>query len=169
MAGSPLPPPTTEPPPPPPPPRSAPCRSDKPVIKKALVEITGPAMTSYTSMRAIWAIQDWCRSPGPIQARPGRRPPASAGLPCRRATSPACQRRAPPMLAPRLGDSCLHCGAVLCRRIAGRRSPHPPSPRRPRSRLQFQGHTSDMASITLALEVNEGQPCLVNEPLEDGK
>ncbi|KAL4442020.1 hypothetical protein ABPG77_011281 [Micractinium sp. CCAP 211/92] len=73
---------------------------DKPVIKKALVEITGPAMTSYTSMRAIWAIQDWCRSPGPIQ---------------------------------------------------------------------FQGHTSDMASITLALEVNEGQPCLVNEPLEDGK
>ena len=43
------------------------CCSDKPVIKKALVEIHGPAMTSYTSMRAIWAIQDWCRSPGPIQ------------------------------------------------------------------------------------------------------
>lgn len=35
--------------------------------------------------------------------------------------------------------------------------------------LQFQGHTSDMASITLALEVNEGQPCLVNEPTDDGK
>ncbi|PSC71535.1 pyrophosphate-fructose 6-phosphate 1-phosphotransferase subunit beta [Micractinium conductrix] len=70
---------------------------DKPVIKKALVEIHGPAMTSYTSMRAIWAIQDWCRSPGPIQ---------------------------------------------------------------------FKGHTSDMANISLALEVNEGHPCLVNEPTD---
>ncbi|KAL4443799.1 hypothetical protein ABPG75_011536 [Micractinium tetrahymenae] len=73
---------------------------DKPVIRKALVEIHGAAMTSYTSMRAIWAIQDWCRSPGPIQ---------------------------------------------------------------------FHGHTADMASITLALEVNEGQPCLVNEPADDDK
>lgn len=43
-------------------------------------------------------------------------------------------------------------------------SPHPSPPL-----LQFQGHTADMASITLALEVNEGQPCLVNELLDDGK
>lgn len=46
---------------------SCPVCSDKPVIKKALVEMGGAPMASYTSMRAIWAIQDWCRSPGPIQ------------------------------------------------------------------------------------------------------
>ena len=51
-----------------PPPSPNPC-SDKPVIKKALVDLHGAAFTSYTSMRAIWAIQDWCRSPGPIQVR----------------------------------------------------------------------------------------------------
>ncbi|EFN58046.1 hypothetical protein CHLNCDRAFT_34452 [Chlorella variabilis] len=71
---------------------------DKPVIKKALVEMGGAPMASYTSMRAIWAIQDWCRSPGPIQ---------------------------------------------------------------------FRGPSADMASITLALETNEGQPCLLQSSPED--
>jgi hypothetical protein len=39
-------------------------------MKKALVVIGGAPMNSYTSMRAIWAIQDWCRSPGPMQVLP---------------------------------------------------------------------------------------------------
>ncbi|KAI7839314.1 hypothetical protein COHA_007012 [Chlorella ohadii] len=71
---------------------------DKPVIKKALVDLHGAAFTSYTSMRAIWAIQDWCRSPGPIQ---------------------------------------------------------------------FKGPSADLATITLALEVNEGQPCLLQHLHDD--
>ena len=33
------------------------------------MDLRGQTFASYTSMRAIWAIQDWCRSPGPIQAR----------------------------------------------------------------------------------------------------
>lgn len=44
------------------------------MIKKALVVIGGAPMNSYTSMRAIWAIQDWCRAPGPMQVPPGPGP-----------------------------------------------------------------------------------------------
>lgn len=37
------------------------------MIKKALVELAAAPFQHYTSMRAVWGIQDWCRSPGPIQ------------------------------------------------------------------------------------------------------
>ncbi|KAI7839309.1 hypothetical protein COHA_007007 [Chlorella ohadii] len=40
---------------------------DKPVIKKALVDLEGPAFKAFDSWRGQWAAQDWCRSPGPIQ------------------------------------------------------------------------------------------------------
>lgn len=40
---------------------------DKPVIRKALVELEGPAMRGYRSVRDYWALHDCYRSPGPIQ------------------------------------------------------------------------------------------------------
>eukprot|EP00887_Chlorella_sp_A99_P005505 scaffold1.g5505.t1 len=40
---------------------------DKPVIRKALVELEGPAMRGYRSVRDHWALHDCYRSPGPIQ------------------------------------------------------------------------------------------------------
>lgn len=44
---------------------------DKPVIKKALVELDGPAFSAFASARAQWAITDCYRSPGPIQFEGG--------------------------------------------------------------------------------------------------
>ncbi|PRW56738.1 pyrophosphate--fructose 6-phosphate 1-phosphotransferase subunit beta [Chlorella sorokiniana] len=40
---------------------------DKPVIKKALVELEGPAFKAFTAWRGQWAAKDCVRSPGPIQ------------------------------------------------------------------------------------------------------
>ena len=39
----------------------------KPVIAKALVEINGPPMMAYRTLRDHWALHDCYRSPGPIQ------------------------------------------------------------------------------------------------------
>ncbi len=39
------------------------------MIKKALVDLEGPAFKAFASWRGQWAAQDWCRSPGPIQVR----------------------------------------------------------------------------------------------------
>ena len=41
--------------------------ADKPVIRKALVELDGPCMRAFRSLRDHWAIHDCYRSPGPIQ------------------------------------------------------------------------------------------------------
>ena len=47
-------------------------RRDKPVIRKALVDLEGPAFAALTQHRAQWALEDAFRSPGPIQfAGPG--------------------------------------------------------------------------------------------------
>ncbi|KAL4443800.1 hypothetical protein ABPG75_011537 [Micractinium tetrahymenae] len=40
---------------------------DKPVIKKALVDMEGPAMRAFSASRATWAAGDCFRVPGPIQ------------------------------------------------------------------------------------------------------
>ncbi|CAL8463411.1 g2945 [Coccomyxa elongata] len=40
---------------------------DKPVIRKALVELEGPVFTAFKQMRSKWAQEDCFRSPGPIQ------------------------------------------------------------------------------------------------------
>ena len=44
-------------------------RSDKPVIKKALVDLEGPAFKAFAAWRGQWAATDCARSPGPIQVR----------------------------------------------------------------------------------------------------
>lgn len=40
---------------------------EKPVIRKALVELEGPPMMAYRGMRTVWAQSDAYRAPGPIQ------------------------------------------------------------------------------------------------------
>jgi pyrophosphate--fructose-6-phosphate 1-phosphotransferase len=40
---------------------------DKPVIRKALVDLHGPAFRELAARRATWALHDCFRSPGPIQ------------------------------------------------------------------------------------------------------
>lgn len=40
---------------------------DKPVIKKALVELNGDMFKAYAAVREKWAILDCYSSPGPIQ------------------------------------------------------------------------------------------------------
>lgn len=42
---------------------------DKPVIRKALVDLDGEAMCALKSLRDHWSINDCYRSPGPIQFR----------------------------------------------------------------------------------------------------
>lgn len=42
------------------------CR-DKPVIRKALVELDGPAFKAFAAEREEWSRVDCYRSPGPIQ------------------------------------------------------------------------------------------------------
>lgn len=53
----------------------APLCSDKPVIRKALVDLEGPVMRAFSAARASWAAADHFRVPGPIQA-------GSAGSAC---------------------------------------------------------------------------------------
>lgn len=40
---------------------------DKPVVRKALVDLEGPVFREFVKKRAAWALQDAYRSPGPIQ------------------------------------------------------------------------------------------------------
>jgi pyrophosphate--fructose-6-phosphate 1-phosphotransferase len=42
---------------------------DKPVIKKALVELDGAPLAALRACRDAWALNDCFRSPGPIQFR----------------------------------------------------------------------------------------------------
>ena len=40
---------------------------DKPVIEKALVQLSGAPFKAYEAMKLTWAMEDCYRSPGPIQ------------------------------------------------------------------------------------------------------
>ena len=40
---------------------------DKPVVRKALVDLDGAPMRAYRALRSHWAIHDCFRSPGPVQ------------------------------------------------------------------------------------------------------
>lgn len=40
---------------------------DKPVVKKALVDMDGAPMRAYRALRDHWAMYDCYRSPGPVQ------------------------------------------------------------------------------------------------------
>jgi hypothetical protein len=44
-------------------------RRDKPVIRKALVDLKGSPMACFAARRAAWSMEDSFRSPGPIQVR----------------------------------------------------------------------------------------------------
>ena len=42
------------------------CR-DKPVVRKAMVDLSGPVFKHFAAHRERWALEDCYRAPGPIQ------------------------------------------------------------------------------------------------------
>jgi hypothetical protein len=136
------------------------CHRDKPVIRKALVDLRGAPMRAFTSQRASWAATDCFRSPGPIQVGSCGGTDGSAWLCCiviavrlnvlgypARAVQGAC-----------LGRCChYHVGAG-----GEQRSPHPAGPgrgglatrRQPRQRqLKFQWKASNNLSMACTMSL----------------
>lgn len=102
------------------------------MIRKALVDLQGAPFAHFAAVRAGWGAGDDVRSPGPIQARAG-----AARL------HPLAMMLHVPRARDRPADVCRSPPCMLC------------------SRAQFQGHAmADVATLTLALEVNEGRPIL---------
>lgn len=42
-------------------------RRDKPVVRKAMVDLSGPVFKHFAAHRERWALEDCYRAPGPIQ------------------------------------------------------------------------------------------------------
>lgn len=63
------------------------CR-DKPVVRKAMVDLSGPVFKHFAAHRERWALEDCYRSPGPIQFGGGgqvlAQPAFDALHPCKR-------------------------------------------------------------------------------------
>ena len=104
------------------------------------MDLHGAAFTSYTSMRAIWAIQDWCRSPGPIQVRPGLwNKLVMLWVGAGRQGPGGCSQLAPEFAAATTATPLVALLPSNCLLLAS--APLPPL-------LQFKGPSADLATIT---------------------
>ena len=134
------------------------CR-EKPVIAKALCLLDGPVFRAFAAQRGTWELQDCYRSPGPIQA---------CGAPLSRSSVPA----PPPLRCRCILPSLAPCSQQQEVRVTlgpqempgqGPRCGYEGSPpvlsptRLSASPLQFNAAGANAASITLSLEINNGQ------------